>query len=89
MDNAVYACAVTEYEAQLGNRPDGHLLALDRKAMDAKAAEINSHRGHEFSRTEAIRIVIVTPECYAKVKASPGGWLWLHENRTEGWLVDR
>jgi hypothetical protein len=89
MDNVVYACAVTEYEARWGNRPDGYLLALDQAAMDAKSAEINGHQGHEFSRTETVKLVMVTPECYAKVKASPNGWLWLHENRTEGWLVTR
>lgn len=88
MDNVVYLCAVTEYERGHGNRPDGYLMAVDRPSFDAKAKEINSYQGDEFSRTEAVRLAIVTPECYAELLATGKGWKWMPVNTTTGWLVD-
>lgn len=86
--NTVYFCAVTEYESGWGNRPDGYLIAVDRPSIEKKAEKINAHTGAEFSRTEEIRIGIVTDECYARVKNDPSGCIWNLRNDSKDWLVD-
>ncbi len=87
MPNAAYFCEVTEYESGWGSRPDGYLIALSREAFEAKAKEIDSQTGHEFSRTEKPRIGFVTDAMNERLNVAPLKCLWISDKPTE-WLVD-
>lgn len=87
MKNVVYCAAVTEYESGWGNRPDGVLIGISKEAFDAKAKEINSHKGEEFSRTETVFLTIVTDECYKALLASENGTLWLSQSQAKNQVV--
>jgi hypothetical protein len=87
MPNAAYFCKVTEHESGWGSRPDGYLIALSREAFEAKAREIDSQMGPEFSRTEKPRIGFVTDALNERLKSAPLNCLWVSENPGQ-WLVD-
>lgn len=86
MKPALYVCAVTEYEAGWGARPDGYLAAIGREALDRKILAISAGGSYEcFNRCETARVAFVTQEFYDKVAATEEQALW---TSTNNWLID-
>lgn len=70
--------SVTEREAGWGNRPDGHLLAIDKEKFFKRAEEIKASGSYaEYSSVDSAPVLrAVTEEIYRKLETE--GSLWVY-----------